>query len=438
MNRRFTLPHLRWIIAGLLLVVTLINYIDRMAISVLIKQILTNLHMTQVDYSHIVAYFLIAYAAMYAVSGYVVDWLGTRFGMALFVLFWSVCQVLQGLTVGKWSFAACRFGLGLAEPGSFPAATKAVDEWFPPRQRALGIGIFNTGAVIGVVAATPMVAFIALRFGWRAAFVMTGLLGFLWLIAWLVLYQRPGRNRWLSPGEAADLRSEGLLSHNTGPAPADRKKADWFDIFASRPGFMLIIGRFLTDPVIYFVMFWLPRYLEKVRGFDLKMIGEYAWIPWAVGGVGYIFSGWLSGRLMRRGWKIGRSRKTAMLLGALLLPSAILAPLMPSASLAIAAMCLVVLGHAIWVTSLMTLPADLFPSDRVATAAGLSGMGGAIGGALAAWFTGSIIAHFSYLPIFICAGILHPTTMLLFWRLLPERYFATQPATEPPPTADTH
>ncbi len=432
MSRRFTIPKLRWIIAGLLLVVTLINYVDRMAISVIANRFMGDFHITTNDYGQIVALFMIAYALMYVGSGYIVDKLGTRLGMALFVGFWSVCQVLQGFTIGKWSFAACRIGLGLAEPGSFPAATKAVDEWFPARQRALGVGIFNTGSIIGAAVASPLVAFVTLHFGWRTAFVVTGILGFIWLVAWLIFYQRPQNSRWLCTTEEAELRREGVITETVaGEALVAEEKPRWSAILRTRPGIMLILLRFLTDPVIYFVMFWLPFYLEKARGFDLTMIGEYAWVPWAVGGLGYTFGGWLSGRLMRNGWNIGKSRKTAMTVGALLLPSAILAPLVPSPALAIAAMCVVVLGHAIWVTNLMTLPTDLFSSNQVAAVAGLSGMGGAVGSALANWFTGSIVAHFSYLPIFICAGILHPTAMLLAWWLLPERYFRQTPDTKP-------
>jgi ACS family hexuronate transporter-like MFS transporter len=420
MNARFTLPKLRWIIAGLLLVVTLVNYLDRMAISVLVKNILGDFQLDENDYGQIVALFMVAYAVMYAGSGYIVDRLGTRMGMAFFVCFWSVCQVLHGLTVGKWSFAACRIGLGLAEPGSFPAATKAVGEWFPPRQRAIGVGIFNTGSVIGAALASPLAAFVALRFGWRAAFIFTGVLGFIWLILWLIFYQPPQRNRWLGAKEAAELSRAGVITNESVVA---EKKVDWLGVLTSRPGLVLILARFLTDPVIYFVMFWLPSYLQKERGFDLQMIGEYTWIPWTIGGLGYVLGGWFSGKMIRADRKIGRSRKIAMTIGAALLPSAILAPLVPSAALAIAAMCVVVFGHAIWVTNLMTLPTDLFSSNKVATAAGLSGMGGAIAGALANWFTGSFVTHFSYLPIFICAGLLHPVAMLLVWWLLPERYF---------------
>lgn len=433
MNPRFTLPKLRWLIATLLLAVTLVNYVDRMAISVLVKNILGDFQLNENDYGQIVALFMVAYAVMYAGSGYVVDRLGTRTGMAFFVCLWSVCQMLHGLAFGKWSFAACRIGLGLAEPGSFPAATKAVGEWFPVRQRAIGVGIFNTGSVIGAALASPLAAFFALHFGWRAAFIFTGALGFIWLIVWLIFYQPPQRNRWLNAEEKIKLNNANAFPQETASIP---KKAEWSSVLMSRPGFILILARFLTDPVIYFVMFWLPAYLQKERGFDLKMIGEYTWIPWTLGGLGYVFGGWLSGKIILTQGTIGRSRKIAMTLGTALLPSAILAPLVPSAGLAIATMCVVVFGHAIWVTNLMTLPTDLFSSNKVATAAGLSGMGGAIAGALANWFTGSFVTHFSYLPIFICAGLLHPTAMLLVWWLLPERYFGSKGDHEALPPAD--
>jgi ACS family hexuronate transporter-like MFS transporter len=187
---------------------------------------------------------------------------------------------------------------------------------------------------------------------------------------------------------------------------------------------MVILPRFLTDVVIYFVIFWLPDYLEKERGFDLKMIGQYAWMPFVYGGApGYIIGGLLSNWMTSSGWSIGTSRKIAMTIGAAFLLAAIAAPFAPSAGWAIAAMCLVVFGHAIWISNLMALPADLFSPGAVATAAGLSGMGGAIGGALANWKTGWIVMHFSYMPIFVCAGLLHPFAVLLVWLLLPERYF---------------
>ncbi|MGH8021980.1 MAG: MFS transporter [Limisphaerales bacterium] len=454
--RHPAIPKLRWIIAALLLAVTLINYIDRTALSVLVEQIKQSLHLTDTDYSQIVSLFLVAYAIMYAVSGWVVDNVGVKLGMALFVFLWSLAQIFHGFAGGKWSFAACRIGLGLAEPGSFPAAVAAIGEWFPARQRALGVGIFNVGSSLGAAVAAPLAAWIALHYNWRAVFVFTGALGIVWIVAWLVLYESPRRNRWLSEQEAREFREapitaemaagtdprqkgsggQSISSDSLEETPAATpppgavmpamapEKASWWSVVSSRPGLMVILPRLLTDPVIYFVIFWLPEYLEKVRGFDLAMIGKYAWMPYVIGGApGYIIGGLLSGRMIRRGRKLGVSRKMAMTVGAAFLPAAILAPFVPSAGLAIAAMCVVVFGHAIWISNLMALPTDLFASRSVATAAGVSGMGGAIGGALANWFTGSIVLHFSYLPIFICAGLLHPFAVLLVWLLLPERYF---------------
>ena len=399
--------------------VTLINYMDRMTISVLVDDIQRSLHLTDKDYSEIISLFFVAYAIMYAVSGYVVDRLGTRLGMALFVCVWSVSQIAHSLANGKWSFTACRFGLGLAEPGSFPAATKAIGEWFPIEQRALGVGIFNAGSSIGAAAAAPVTAFLALQYGWRAAFIFTGALGLIWMTFWLIIYESPQRNRWLSKSEAAVITSALPVVE----VPNLKQPVNWLGVISSRAGVMLILARFLTDPVIYFVIFWLPHYLEKERGFDLAMIGKYAWVPYMFGGVGYLFGGWLAGEMLRAGWTTSRARKTTMTVGAAFLPVAIMAPFVPSWGLAISAMCAVVMGHSIWISNLMTLPTDLFTPHEVGTASGLSGMGGAIGGALANWFTGSIIAHFSYAPIFICAGLLHPIAVLLVWVFLPQRTF---------------
>ena len=276
MRGRFTIPKLRWVIAFLLFGVTLINYIDRQAMSVLTEQISESLHLGEEDYWQIVMLFLIAYAIMYACSGYIVDKAGTKVGMTLFVCVWSVSQMLHGLAMGKWSFAACRFGLGLAEPGSFPAAVKAIGEWFPAKQRALGVGIFNAGSSLGAAVAPPLVATIALHRGWRAAFVFTGACGLVWVFLWLLIYNSPRRNRWLNEEEAQEFKEAKIET----PTP----KPSWWEIVSSRSGFMVMLPRFLTDPVIYFVIFGLPDYLEKDRGFNLVMIRNYAWIPFAFGG----------------------------------------------------------------------------------------------------------------------------------------------------------
>jgi ACS family hexuronate transporter-like MFS transporter len=352
---------------------------------------------------------------MYAGSGYMVDRLGTKRGFAVFIAGWSVSQILHAFAVGKWSLAGCRMLLGLTEPGNWPAAAKAVGEWFPAHQRALGVGIFNAGSSIGAAIAPPMVAWITVAHGWRAAFVVTGTMGLVWLVVWLVLYAPPRENRWLRREEMPDIQEV--------PPAAAAAKPDWKRIIRMRECYTLILGRFFTDPVIYFVIFWLPEYLRRERGFDLEMVGRYAWVPFIFGDIGYMLGGWLSGRLMRAGWSLPRARKFVMLLGACCMPAAIFAPLVPTAGMAIAATCFVTFGHAFFVANIQTLPTDLFRGGETGSAMGFSGMGGAVGGMIANLGTGYVVQHFSYTPVFLAAGLMHPLSIFLIYRLLPDRYF---------------
>jgi ACS family hexuronate transporter-like MFS transporter len=414
------IPHLRWVIAGMLFLATMINYADRLALSVVSTDLRTEFAMTEQDYSHVVALFMVAYAIMYAGSGYVLDRLGTRKGFAVFIFTWSVAAMGHALSFGKWSLGAWRFLLGLGEPGNFPAAAKAIAEWFPARQRALGVGIFNAGSSAGSALAPPVVAFLTLRYGWRFAFVFTGALGLVWLVFWLLLYQPPHRNRWITRKEFDELKDQVRPPAEAEPS---RTRTDWRGVLAQRGCYSLILARFFTDPVIYFVIFWLPEYLRKERGFDLEMVGKYAWVPFIFADIGYIFGGWLSGKLMHRGWTLARARRFCLGLGALMLPAAIAAPLVPNAASALAAICLVTFGHAVWISNLLTLPTDLFPGQEIGTATGFSGMGGAIGGILANLGTGWVVQRFSYAPIFMLAGLMHPLSFTLLHRLLPEREF---------------
>jgi ACS family hexuronate transporter-like MFS transporter len=407
-------PKLPWLIAGMLFFSTLINYTARLTLSVVVGNILREFSMTEKDYSQIVSLFLVAYAMMYAGSGYVVDRLGTRRGFGLFVSVWSAAQALTGFAQGKWSLAATQFGLGLAEPGNFPAGVKTAHEWFPPHQRAVAVGIFNAGSSMGAALGAPL------------AFFFTGAMGFVWLALWLLICPSPGSPRWFAARKESGLEDFPVES----AAEAVKSKRDTLRLLRSRPCWTLILARFLTDPVVYFILFWLPRYLEKGRGFDIAMVGKYAWVPFFFGGSGYIVGGWLSGRLMLAGWSLPRARKTAMLVGACFLPSAILAPRVPTASLAIVAVSFVLFGHAIWVSNLLTLPADLFHPNEVATGAGFSGMGGAISGIVASLCTGYIVMRFSYQPIFLMAGLMHPLAMAMVFWLLPDRDFPKARAAE--------
>jgi MFS transporter, ACS family, hexuronate transporter len=409
------IPKLRWVIAAMLFLATMINYVDRTALSVVSVDVRRDFNLDPQDYSHILTLFLIAYAIMYAGSGYIVDRLGTKAGFAVFMFSWSVAQMLHAFAVGKWSLGAFRFMLGLAEPGNWPAAAKAVADWFPARERALGIGIFNAGSSIGSAIAPPMVAWITYNHGWRTAFVFTGALGIVWLLCWLVIYDAPARNRWLKPEEMPDIAQAAVSEKGARP--------DWKRVITMRECWTLILARFFTDPVIYFVIFWLPEYLRNERGFDLAMVGKFAWVPYVFGDIGYILGGWLSGRLIRAGWSLPRARKAVMTMGACCMPIAIAAPYVPEAWMAIAATCFTTFGHAFWVSNIQAIPTDLFHGGEIGTATGLSGMGGAIGGILANLGTGYLVMNYSYAPVFLMAGLMHPLSAVLIYRLLPDRYF---------------
>ncbi len=419
------IPKLRWIIAGLLCLATAINYLDRQALGIVSVDIRHEFGLDEQDYSYILTFFFLAYAIMYAGSGYILDKLGTRRGFGVFIFFWSLAQMLHGFARGLWSLAGCRFLLGLSEPGAWPAAAKAINEWFPANQRALAMGIFNAGSSIGSALAPAAVAWLTLAYGWRSAFVITGFVGMLWLVLWMILYQPPHRNRWLSSAEYAELKP--LLPAPEEARPAGAASPGFWALARTRPCWTLTLARFFTDPVIYFVIFWLPEYLRKERQFNLEMVGRYSWVPFLFGGIGYLLGGWFSGWLIERGWSIGRARKFVMAMGAAVMPVAILAPFVPTAALAIGAACFITFGHALWVANLQTLPTDIYHGPQIGTVTGVTGSGGAIGGMLAQLGTGYLVVHFSYAPVFLLAGLMHPLSAFLIYWLLPDRYTVKQP-----------
>jgi ACS family hexuronate transporter-like MFS transporter len=377
--------------------------------------------MSEVDYSYILAGFFLAYAIMYGGSGYIVDRLGTKKSFSLFIGVWSLASMLHVFATGVWSFGACRFLLGLGEPGNWPAATKAVSEWFAPKQRALGVGIFNAGSSLGSAVSPPLISWLTIRYGWQFAFVAVAAAGFIWLIFWWILYDTPHRSKWLRADEYAEIKDEVLPRESLQKTSQPRES--WSTIVGKQEAIALCLARTFTDPVIYFVIFWLPAYLVKERHFDQKSIGQYSWVPFIFGGIAYMLGGWLSGMLMNKGWSLPRARKRIMLLGALCLPVAMLAPFAPNAGLAIAAICFITFGHGFWTANLQTLPADLFPGSEVGTVSGFSGMGGAIGGMFAQLGTGYIVSRFSYAPIFLIAGLMHPMCMAIIFRMLPDSRF---------------
>jgi ACS family hexuronate transporter-like MFS transporter len=409
----FTLPHLRWTICALLFLACTINYIDRQAISVLKPHLQSVLHFSESDYGWIVFAFQLAYALLFPVAGVVIDWLGTRLGYALSIIWWSLAAMAQGLARGALSFGAALFLLGVGEAGNFPAAIKAVAEWFPKRERALATGVFNAGPTVGAVIAPPLVVWLSLRWGWRAAFIFTGALGFLWLFFWLALYRLPRQHPWITAGELEFIEREDEKETATGT------RIPWQKILAYRQAWGFILAKFMTDPVWWFYVFWLPSYLQQSRGFTREEIGFFAWIPFLVSGVGSVAGGWLSGFFLERGWPLSRARKTAMALCAFCMPSGIVAVFAPNAGWALALISLSLAAHQGWSANVFTLASDMFPKRDVASVTGFGGTGGAVGGMILSLIAGYTLQWFhTYVPLFIIAGVLHPLAIgLVHWMI---------------------
>jgi ACS family hexuronate transporter-like MFS transporter len=388
-------PAMRWAIAGLLFASTIINYMDRQNLSILARTIQNDLHISDLEYSYVVQAFLLAYTLTYIVAGRLTDWLGTRLSMAAFVAWWSVSDMLTSLARSAFSLGCFRFLLGVGEPGNYTAAPKAVSEWFPPREQGLVVGLYTAGATLGATLAPPLVAFAAAHLGWRAAFICTGSLGLLWLIPWLLIYRTP-------PQEPAPARAV---------APADEHP--WREILGRRETWMLLFGRLLTDPVWYFLLFWFPKYLNDSRHLSLGETGKIAWIVYLAADLGCLSAGYLSGVMIRRGMLPATSRVRMMTMAAFLLPLSPLVAFSPTPLLSVLVAGVAAFGHLSWQTSLSTLIVDLYPKRLMGTAFGLVAAGSGLGGMLSTNLVGHVVSNYSYTPLFMAMGILHPIAWLM-------------------------
>lgn len=393
--------HLRWWIAGLLFLATVINYVDRQTLSVLAPVLREQFRMSNTDYSRIVFAFLLAYTFMQSGSGRLMDWLGTRRGFSLTIAWWSVAAMLHARANSILHFGIFRFLLGLGEAGNWPGGVKTVSEWFPTRERAFAVGLFNSGSCLGAVLAPPVVAWIALHWSWRMAFLCTGSLGFLWLGLWLILYRLPRDHPWITPQEREHICSNAEMDQ-----PAKRESIRWLDLFQYKQVWSLVLARMLADPVWWFYAFWLPEYLKSARYFDLAMIGYFGWIPFLTADAGNFVGGGLSSYLVRRGWRVLAARKTTMFGSAALMLVGIPAVLTSSPALALLLISLATLAYSSWAANILTLPADLFPNQVVASVSGLSGTGAGIGGMIFTLMTGAVVDRFSYVPVFTAAAVL--------------------------------
>lgn len=404
------IPGLRWIVIGLVFLATLINYIDRLTISVLAPAIIADLNLTNTQFGAIATWFLFAYTISQALSGKLYDRIGIKRGFTVSIVVWSLAAMAHGFATGIRSLSALRFVLGLGEAGNWPGAAKTVAEWFPARQRAFGMAIFNSGAAIGSIVAPPVIVGLTAYFGhWQQTFLVTGGLGFIWLALWLLIYDKPGSHKWLTREEYDLIREE-------EPAiEAGASSLGWLDLLRYRQTWAIVLSRFLVDPVWWLYITWLPLFLNQVHGFDLKQIGLFAWVPYVAADAGSLFGGWLSGFLIGRGWSVNSARKAVIAFAALLMPAGIFAAFTPDAMIALALIGVVLFGFQVWINNVQTLPSDFYSSREVGSVAGLGGTGAGIGSMIFIFTTGWVVDNFSYTPVLVAAGLLAPMgTVVLF------------------------
>ncbi|HXD30387.1 MAG TPA: MFS transporter [Pyrinomonadaceae bacterium] len=407
----FKLRGLRWWIVGLIFLATLINYIDRLTISVLAPVITQDLGLTNTAFGGIVTWFLLAYTISQGLSGKLYDRVGTKRGFVYSIVLWSLAAMAHAFARGLASLSIFRFILGLGEAGNWPGAAKTVAEWFPIRERAFGMAIFNSGAAIGSVLAPPLIVWLSLTYGWQTTFIVTGSFGFAWLLLWLFFYETPDRHRWLGAEEHQLIRQGQRTEVTTEPAAS----LGWRELLRYRQVWAIVLARFLTDPVWWLYISWLPKYLADARGFSLVKIGLFAWVPYVAADAGSLSGGWLSGALITRGWSVDRARKFVIVLAALLMPAGIFAAFAKDAMVALALIGVVLFGFQVWINNVQTLPSDFFPDKAVGSVAGLGGTGAGIGSMIFIFSTGWVVDHFSYVPVLVVAGVLAPLgTVVLF------------------------
>jgi ACS family hexuronate transporter-like MFS transporter len=389
----------RWMICGLLFAATAINYIDRQTIGVLKPTLQAELKWTESSYADIVFWFQAAYAIGYLGFGPIIDRIGARVGYAVAFTVWTLAHIGHGFVHTVTQFALMRFTLGLGESGSFPASLKAVSEWFPQKERALAVGIFNAGSNVGAIVTPLVVPAITLAWGWRAAFVVTGAATFVWLIAWLLTYRNPDAHPKLSAAELAYIRSSDEVS-----SPKESVSVSWPKLLRVRQTWAYALGKFLTDPIWWLYLFWLPDFLAKRYNLDLKSFGPPLVAIYLLSDIGSVVGGWGSSRLMKAGRSANAARKITMLICAVAVTPIVFAQFVSHLWMAVAIIGLATAAHQAWSANLMTLPSDMFPRVAVGSAVGIGGMAGAVGGMLMSKYNGYILDVFgSYQPIFALA-----------------------------------
>ena len=380
---------------GFAFTATVINYLNRQTLSVMAPALLQHFRISATSYSRIVFAFMLAYTFMNGVSGRLLDWLGTRIGYGLTIAFWSAAELLNALSMGALSLGIFQFLLGLGEAGNYPAGVKLITEWFPPEERSHASGIFNSGASIGAILAPPLLAWIMIVSGWRTAFVVIGMLGFVWLAGWLTLYREPHAAGAKDQADRLPLRT----------------------LLRSRFLWQFTLSKVFSDPVWYFYIFWFPEYLKVAHSFTLRQIGETAWIPFLTATIGNLAGGGVFSVLSRAGAQSATARRIAILgFSALMAPAAFVGGI-SSASGCIALISMATFGFSGALANLLAVPGDVFPKGAVASIWGFASMGSGIGGMIFSLITGWVVDHYSFRPVFVLFGLIPLLSAWIVWTL---------------------
>jgi ACS family hexuronate transporter-like MFS transporter len=403
----------RWTICALLFLATTINYMDRQVLSLLAPSLQRELHWSESDYGAIVSWFTFAYALGFLGAGRLMDRIGSRRGFAWAIVAWSVAAMGHALARGVASFSAARFALGVGESGNFPAVLKTIAEWFPQRERSLAMGIVNSGTNVGAILAPLVVPWIALTWGWRWAFVVVGALGFAWLAAWLAIYRQPGEHPRLRAAELAYIR-DGAAQEPLAATPVRQ-------LVAHRQLWAFALGKFMTDPVWWFYLFWLPKFLDEKFGVRLAAIAAPLVAIYVFADAGSIAGGWASSALIKRGWSVNAGRKITMLVAAVAIVPTMFAPQASRLWLAVAIVAVAAAAHQWWSCNIFTLPSDMFPRQAVGTVVGIGGFAGALGAVLFQRLTGMILQSNGndYRPLFVICGLAYVSALLVIHLLAP-------------------
>ena len=387
----------RWQVLTLLFLVTIVNFVDRQTLSVVAPVIREQFRLSAVDYGRIVSAFMFGMMLGEFPMGWIMDRFGVRSGLSFSVAWWSVAAGLHAIARSALHFSIFRFWMGTGECGNFSGGVKLVSEWFPARERAFAVGVFNAGSMVGSLIAPPLIVYLTLHFGWQAAFVGPSLLGFLWVVLWRWFYCPLNRSARVTAAETSYISSESLPVE----APPPNRV-----LLQHRQGWGLIVCRLLVGPVIQFYWFWMPSYLYQSRGFSLTAIGLFAWIPYLFGDVGSVGGGWAAGFLIRRGFSLQSARLWTMWTGAICCAMSIGVEKAASAAVAIGFMCLVMFGHTWLSANMFAAISDIYPEGAVGRMTALTGIAGGISGLLFPLLTGFLVDRVSYAPVFLIVAFM--------------------------------